>query len=104
MKNIGKPCTGKPYARFAEGGLVSATMVWPFSHRLPKAAATDKPSLRCAAACPLLYPYFSYFFATPYFFGKMALKQWYFLPAGGLDPHHEKRWDFPLLVRASEIQ
>ena len=22
MKNIGKPCTGKPYARFDEGGLV----------------------------------------------------------------------------------
>ena len=21
MKNIGKPCTGKPYARFDEGGL-----------------------------------------------------------------------------------
>ena len=25
MKNIGKPCAGKPHARFDEGGLVSAT-------------------------------------------------------------------------------
>jgi len=25
MKNIGKPCTGKPYARFDEGGLEDYT-------------------------------------------------------------------------------
>ncbi len=27
VKNIGKPCTGKPYARFDEGGQVSVTTI-----------------------------------------------------------------------------
>ena len=31
MKNAGKPCTGKPCARFGEGGLASVAMVEPRS-------------------------------------------------------------------------
>jgi hypothetical protein len=27
VKNIGKPCAGKPHARFDEGGLAKAAMV-----------------------------------------------------------------------------
>jgi len=59
MKNIGKPCTGKPYARFDEGGLVMESMDWLLRHRLTKGAATDRPMSKDAGACPLLYPFFS---------------------------------------------
>ena len=45
MKNIGKPCTGKPYARFDEGGLVTLSMEWLLRHRRTKGAETDRPFL-----------------------------------------------------------
>jgi len=33
MKNIGKPCAGKPHARFDEGGLVNETssLLYPYA-------------------------------------------------------------------------
>jgi len=31
MKNIGKPCTGKPYARFDEGGQGDLLSTLPFA-------------------------------------------------------------------------
>jgi len=43
MKNIGKPCTGKPYARFDEGGLVMVSMDGLLRHRRTKVAETDRP-------------------------------------------------------------
>jgi len=46
VKNIGKPCAGKPHARFDEGELVTDTMVRLFGHRQTKGTETDKPSLR----------------------------------------------------------
>lgn len=36
MKNIGKPCTGKPYARFDEGGLATVIRVTLLRHRQTK--------------------------------------------------------------------
>ena len=53
MKNIGKPCAGKPHARFDEGGLVNAATEWLFRHRQMKRAETDKPSLKLQK--PALY-------------------------------------------------
>ncbi len=55
-KNIGKPCTGKPYARFDEGGQVSVAMVGLLRHRQTKEAATDRFDLLVRDACLLLYP------------------------------------------------
>ena len=46
VKNIGKPCAGKPHARFDEGGLVKVAMARPFRHRQTKGTETDKSSLR----------------------------------------------------------
>ncbi len=46
MKNIGKPCTGEPYARFDEGGQVNVTTVELLRHRQTKGAATDRFNLR----------------------------------------------------------
>ncbi len=56
MKNIGKPCTGKPYARFDEGGLVKAPMDWLLRHRQTKGAETDRLIPNDAGVCSLLYP------------------------------------------------
>lgn len=36
--------------------------------------------------------------------GKMAPGQWYLLPAGQVDLHHGRKWDFPVLLRASNIE
>lgn len=36
--------------------------------------------------------------------GKMTPKQWYFLPAGTLEPHHGKQVSVPLLIRAVNIK
>ena len=55
MKNIGKPCTGKLYARFDEGGLAIVTTVRLLRHRRTKVAETDRPRLRLRDACSLLY-------------------------------------------------
>ena len=46
MKNIGKPCAGKPHARFDEGGLVETVMERLFRHRQTKEVATDKLNLK----------------------------------------------------------
>ena len=48
MKNIGKPCAGKPHARFDEGGLVEAVTEKRFRHRQTKGAETDKLNLTLA--------------------------------------------------------
>ena len=39
VKNIGKPCAGKPHARFDEGGLAMAAMAKLVRHRQTKEAA-----------------------------------------------------------------
>ncbi|MEK7851580.1 MAG: hypothetical protein AAB275_06820, partial [Deltaproteobacteria bacterium] len=44
MKDIGKPCAGKPQARFDEGGLAITAMAWLFRHRQTKGTETDKPA------------------------------------------------------------
>ncbi len=36
--------------------------------------------------------------------GSMTPKQWYFLPAGKLEPHHGKKAPFALLVRATNVK
>ena len=36
MENIGKPCTGKPYARFDAGGQVNVAMTKLLRHRQTK--------------------------------------------------------------------
>jgi len=56
MKNIGKPCTGKPYARFDEGEQASVARVRLLRHRQTKGAATARSDLRRRDACFLLYP------------------------------------------------
>ena len=55
MKNIGKPCTGKPYARFDEGGQDTVTTIKLVRHRQTKGAVTDRFGLRARDACFLLY-------------------------------------------------
>jgi hypothetical protein len=35
--------------------------------------------------------------------GSMAPNQWYFLPAGELEPHHGMKFPFPLLLKAVNI-
>jgi hypothetical protein len=45
VKNIGKPCAGKPHARFDEGGLVKTTTARLFRHRQTKGAGPDKLNL-----------------------------------------------------------
>jgi hypothetical protein len=61
VKNIGKPCAGKPHARFDEGGLVELVRVNLFRHRQTKEAETDKkcltlmrPALYSTRKCALL--------------------------------------------------
>jgi len=39
VKNIGKPCAGKPHARFDEGGLAKLSTVKIVRHRQTKGAA-----------------------------------------------------------------
>jgi hypothetical protein len=34
----------------------------------------------------------------------MTPGQWYFLPAGELEPHHGIKFSFPLLIRATNIK
>ena len=46
MKNIGKPCAGKPHARFDEGGLEIETTAGLFRHRQTKETETVKPCIR----------------------------------------------------------
>jgi hypothetical protein len=46
VKDIGKPCAGKPHARFDEGGLAKAVMMRLFRHRQTKGTGTDKPNLK----------------------------------------------------------
>ena len=53
MKNIGKPCAGKPHARFDEGGLAKAAKARLLRHRQTKGAETDRPSLKSQQ--PALY-------------------------------------------------
>ena len=55
MKHIGKPCAGKPLARFDERGQVSVTMIRLMRHRQTKGAETDRPGLPLRDTCSLLY-------------------------------------------------
>lgn len=36
--------------------------------------------------------------------GSMIPNQWYFLPAGELEPHHGVRFPFPLLIKAVDLK
>jgi hypothetical protein len=36
--------------------------------------------------------------------GAMTLNQWYYLPAGELEPHHNETFKFPMLIKASSIK
>ena len=36
--------------------------------------------------------------------GSMTPKQWYLLPAGELEPHHGKKLEFPLMIRAFNVK
>lgn len=36
--------------------------------------------------------------------GSMTPNQWYYLPAGELEPHHGIRFPFPILLRASDLK
>ncbi len=36
--------------------------------------------------------------------GGMKPNQWYYLPAGGYDPHHMTRFKFPVLIRATDVE
>ncbi len=56
VKNIGKPCAGKPHARFDEGGLAKAAMDRLMRHRQTKEAETDRPGLKLQQ--PALYSTF----------------------------------------------
>jgi hypothetical protein len=62
MKNIGKPCTGKPYARFDEGGQVNVTMIGLLRHRQTKGTATDRFDLRCGK--PVFYSTYLLYLST----------------------------------------
>jgi hypothetical protein len=35
--------------------------------------------------------------------GGMTPNQWYFLPAGGFEPHHGRKFPFPLLIKAVDL-
>jgi hypothetical protein len=56
VKHIGKPCAGKPLARFDERGQVSVTMIRLMRHRQTEGAETDRPGLPLRGTCSLLYP------------------------------------------------
>ena len=53
MNNIGKPCTGKSYARFDEGGQVDVSKVRLLRHQQTKGVVTDRSDLR--DRMPVLY-------------------------------------------------
>ncbi len=53
VKNIGKPCAGKPHARFDEGGQVKPPMARLLRHRHLSGAETDRSGLK--ADEPVLY-------------------------------------------------
>ena len=36
--------------------------------------------------------------------GTMEPNQWYFLPSGEMEPHHGRKFPFPLLIRASDLE
>ena len=54
-KDIGKPCAGKPHARFDEGGLGLSTMEKLLGHRQTKGPATDNASPTVGSTSSLLY-------------------------------------------------
>jgi hypothetical protein len=56
VKDIGKPCAGKPHARFDEGGL-EPSMAKLVRHCQTKGADTDRPNLNNRSSS-LLYPGF----------------------------------------------
>ena len=55
-KHIGKPCAGKPLARFDERGQATVTTIRRVRHRQTKGAAPDRLGLRTRETCSLLYP------------------------------------------------
>jgi len=71
VKNIGKPCAGKPHVRFDEEGLVKLTMEWLLRHRQTKGAETDKQLLMVIESQSFTLP----FFALDTFLHKTSLSQ-----------------------------
>jgi len=72
MKNIGKPCAGKPHARFDEGGQAKdCSLLYPgfrvlFGMKNIGKPCAGKPHARFdeggqVRACSLLYPWFLYY-------------------------------------------
>jgi len=59
VKNIGKPCTGKSYARFDEGGRVKLSMKRLLKYRQTKEAKTDGPFLQMTKPAPYFILIFS---------------------------------------------
>ncbi len=41
---------------------------------------------------------------SPGTLGSMTPNQWYYLPAGELEPHHNAKFPFPLLIKASNVK
>jgi hypothetical protein len=60
VKSIGKPCAGKPHARFDEEGLVKLTMEWLLRHRQTKGAGTDKQLLMAIESQSFTLPRIEY--------------------------------------------
>ena len=60
VKNIGKPCAGKPHARFDEEGLVKLTMEWLLRHRQTKGAETDKQLLMAIESQSFTLPFLQF--------------------------------------------
>ena len=56
MKNIGKPCTGKPYARFDEGALRRGGMTPEHVVAACGEASPQGPATTTARISALLYP------------------------------------------------
>jgi hypothetical protein len=60
VKNIGKPCAGKPHARFDEGELVKTVKVRLMRHRQTKEADNRYALPKAVGTSSLLYRYIQY--------------------------------------------
>lgn len=76
------------------------------THYAVDPSTTQEDTLDFVDARPLLKAgmNFDNFPRLPKQLGKMTPHQWYYLAAGEIDPHHGTKWDFPILVRASDIK
>jgi len=69
----GKPCAGKPHARFDEGGLAKAATARLVRHRQMKEAEADRPGL--TSQQPALYSILNHVF-YPSSLSMKALGRW----------------------------